>query len=170
MNITREYQYSLSPKELLAVFLDENFIHARYKSAGVNDYQLAAFGKKGNKFVIQIKRSVSFRPTDKIPGLVKKFVREKNHLVTTISWEVAEHVTQRGEFSFLVEGVPGEVKGVTLIKPTAAGSVHQLNLVIKSGIPFVGDKIAALIAEKVVSALEKDYLHTQRYIAEHGRA
>ena len=144
----------------MSIFCDEKLIHQRYRSAGVEDYELSQFGLKAGKFVVQVKRTVKLRSTEKIPSLVKKFVKERNHLTTTVAWDQQTGDTRKGEFSFEVEGVPGEVKGVMFIKPTPEGCVHQFDLTIKSPIPFVGEKIAGLVAQRVLSALEKDYQNT----------
>ncbi|HET8706518.1 MAG TPA: DUF2505 domain-containing protein [Pseudomonadales bacterium] len=164
MNVSQCYFYQVPTQTLMSAFLDEQYIHRRYHSAGVEDYQISQFGLKSGKFIVQVKRTVKIRPTEKIPSLVKKFVKDRNQLTTTIAWEPHDGETRKGEFSFAVEGVPGEVKGLMYVKPTPEGCVHQFDLTIKSPIPFVGEKIAQMVAQRVVSALEKYYQYTLEYL------
>ena len=164
MNITQEHSYKLPPKELMAIFLNEEFFHTRYKMAGVTNYQIVHFGEKNGKFLIKIKRNVKIKPPEKLPSVVKKLIEDSNIITTLISWEPSQGDCHRGEFSFKVEGMPGEVHGTTIVKPSAVGSTYQLNLTIKTAIPIFGNRIAELVKQKVETVLLKDHGFTLEYI------
>jgi len=164
MKIQKTHHYNIRSKDLIGIYLSEDFFHYRFKMANVINYQIVQFGPIGDRFVTTVKRPIKVRISESLPKAIKKLVSRENIAVTSMEWELRGEDTKVGNYSFSLEGIPVTVKGTNSIQPNGDGATNQIDIEITCRIPLIGKKIASLVAVKIISGIEKDYIGTKRYI------
>ncbi|MBL4794676.1 MAG: DUF2505 domain-containing protein [Pseudomonadales bacterium] len=166
MDLVKNYHYDISSEELIEIFLDKQFTISRFEKSGVTDYEIEHFGEKNGKFVISIRRKLEVRPPEKLPGILKKMIKGSNTMVTTVAWDLEGKDSRTGIYQYGLEGVPVDIMGTTVIKPSGNGCVNEVRVGLKTSIPFVGKQLSKIMTAKIESGLDKNHEATLRYIDE----
>ncbi len=164
MKISKTHHYNIGSRDLIDIYLSKDFFHYRFEMANVHNYQIVQFGPVGDKFVTTVKRPIKVRVPTSLPKAIKRLVDRENVAITSMEWELHGEHSRSGNYSFSLEGIPVEVKGTNIISSNGDDATNQLEIEITCRIPFIGKKIASLVAEKIISGIEKDYIGTKHYI------
>jgi hypothetical protein len=96
-----------------------------------------------------------------IPGFAKKFVGDEINLVQTELWSDMETGTVEVE----IPGKPGQMSGTMTLREAGGTTTETVAMEIKVGIPLVGGKIEALIADLLRKALRAENAVGRTYLA-----
>ena len=96
-----------------------------------------------------------------IPGFAKKFVGDEINLVQTELWSDMETGTVEVE----IPGKPGQMSGTMTLREAGGTTTETVAMEIKVGIPLVGGKIEALIADLLRKALRAENAAGRTYLA-----
>ena len=96
-----------------------------------------------------------------IPGFAKKFVGDEINLVQTELWSDIETGTVEVE----IPGKPGQMSGTIMLREAGGTTTETVVMQIKVGIPLIGGKIEALIADLLREALRAENTAGRTYLA-----
>lgn len=165
MNIQEQHFYDIPAQDLIEIFLDESYIHARCDMPDIESYTIDHYGEKDGRLVISLTAEVIVKLPDQIPKVLKKLVRDRHTMTSTVEWELEGKDTRVGHYRFAMSGVPAEIQGTHSIKPHGTnGSVNQLDIQVKSAIPLLGKTLCKFIGSEVKTGLTDEYDATLDYI------
>lgn len=123
------------------VFADRDFVeHVSGQVGGTLD-EFTVSGPVAQAFEATVVRSV---PTDRLPEMVRKFVGQTLSITQHESWSApAADGSRTVDITMDVAGAPVEVKAVQRLVADGESTTVELTGDVKSGIPFLGGKIAA---------------------------
>ena len=98
---------------------------------------------------------------DRIPGFARKFVGDEINLVQTELWSDMETGTVEVE----IPGKPGQMSGTIMLREAGGTTTETVVMQIKVGIPLIGGKIEALIADLLRKALRAENTAGRTYLA-----
>jgi uncharacterized protein DUF2505 len=101
------------------------------------------------------------QPAQGIPGFAKKFVGDEIQLVQTEHWSDME----TGRVEVVIPGKPGQMSGTMTLRESGGTTTETVAMEIKVGIPLVGGKIDALIADLLRKALRAENAVGRRRLA-----
>lgn len=164
MKIVQTRTFPVSAERLLALLTSQEFYVSRYNILEVRDYRFKQCELTEAGFVIEISREMEIK-ADRIPAFARRFVSDKAELSTKFVWQTQGAGPYEGRYSVEMAGAPVAINGVAIITALEAATCQQkITLDIKSSLPLVGKKLAALLAERVEKVLEEDYQATLRYL------
>jgi hypothetical protein len=167
VKVERYQDYPLAAEQLLAVLTDRHFFEARHAMSGVDDFHFDAFGEQPDGFLIRILRDIEI-PVDKVPSFARRFVSGNSTLVQEFLWFERQRQPYRARYRFALGKVPVEVRGeMTLAEREGIARQHLL-VQVHSSVPLIGNKLAAMVGERVDKALDSDYRATLKYLRERG--
>jgi hypothetical protein len=142
--VERRLAYDASADAVAAMLLDPAFReevlaaqHVLRGSASVDGHQ------------VRVER---VHAADRIPSFAKKFVGEEIDIVQHEEWagrSATVHVT--------IPGKPGEIRGTTGLADGSGGTVQTVDLSVKVGVPLIGAKVEALVADLLGKAYDKEW-------------
>jgi len=138
---TVRYPYSFNSETVFAVFTRKDFIEQKYASVGATNLQFIDYGEKEGTFVIHTTRDISAD----LPGFAKKFLNPTTTIVQKEVWTLTDDPTKKGVVEVQAKGLPMQMTGDIILKPTNDGSENILNYEIKVNIPLVGGKLASFL-------------------------
>ncbi|MBY8847948.1 DUF2505 domain-containing protein [Saccharothrix longispora] len=148
--------------EVYAALVDEGYLRDRLAVLGGRDAELVAFRKTGQSTTYQLKQGVA---AEHLPSFARGVLGGDLVITRTETWTAAGLT---GTIEGVLNGVPGRLEGTITLTDTASGSDLTLTGQTKVGIPFVGGKVEALIAEQVAVLLDKESGFTTEWLARHA--
>ena len=101
------------------------------------------------------------QPAEGIPGFARKFVGDEINLVQTEQWSDME----TGRVEVVIPGKPGQMTGTITLRESGGTTTETISMQIKVGIPLVGGKIEALIADLLRKALRAENAVGREHLA-----
>jgi hypothetical protein len=87
-----------------------------------------------------------------IPAFAQKFVGDEIDIVQTELWTSADH----GDITVEIPGKPGDMRGTARLRESGGTTTETVDLTVKVGIPLIGGKLEALIADLLLKALRAE--------------
>lgn len=119
----------------------------------------------GDELVIRVRQEVSLRPGN-VPVFARKFIGNAYSLMQEYIWTETECEPYHAHYRFAVGNAPVDVSGSISVTDHDGKAQQIIRVNVTSSVPLIGNKIAALVAEKVESGLDSTYRGTMRYIEE----
>lgn len=166
MKLERTRHYPIAPDQLVAMFTSKDYFRLRYRVSGIDDYRFDAFEETSRGFLIRILRDMEIR-SNNVPSFARKFVGKNAVLTTEFLWIERENIPYVAEYRFSFGKAPVQVIGRVKIYPEGENSREDIALTIESNVPIIGNRLAALVGEKVDKGLDSDHRGTLKYIEEH---
>lgn len=149
------FEYSHPIDAVFGKLVDRDHLRERSAAAGHRNIQLTV-DEKGGGFEIRLERDIEAE----IPSFAKKFVSPVNHVVDVIRWRTDGDV-KRGTYEALVSSRI-TVRGEMTLSSSAKGCVYETTCDPKVDVPLIGKKIAQLVSDKTLEAIEIDSKFTQK--------
>ena len=169
MKVERIQSYPIGAEKLVSILTDKEFFIARYAMSNIENYHFDAFDRQEGELVIRVRREVSLRPGD-VPVFARKFIGNSYDMVQEFIWTETDKQPYHARYRFSVGTAPVSVTGVISIRDVDGKAQQHIVVDVSSSVPLVGNKIAALVGEKVDSGLDSDYRGTMRYLEKNGIA
>lgn len=96
-----------------------------------------------------------------IPSFAKKFVGDEINIVQHEKWATPD----RAALEITIPGKPGDIRGTITLTEVGGVTTETVDLEVKVGIPLVGGKIEALIAELLIKALRAENTVGRAYLS-----
>lgn len=167
MKVQRTQEYPISSSELVSILTDKEFFLARFAMSNIDNYHFDAFDLQGDELVIRIRREVSLRPGS-VPVFARKFIGSSYQMVQEFVWTETQQAPYHARYRFSVGNAPVSVTGAITIQDVNGKAQQKIIVDVSSSVPLMGNKIAALVAEKVDSGLDSDFRGTMRFIEQKG--
>ncbi|MFD1148963.1 DUF2505 domain-containing protein [Saccharothrix hoggarensis] len=145
--------------DVYAALVDETYLRDRLAALGGTDPELVAFTTTDQSTSYQLKQGV---PADRLPSMARGLLGGDLVIHRAESWTGAGRA---GTVEVTLDGVPGRLDGTVTLADTASGSELTLVGQVKVGIPLMGGKLEALIAEQVAQLLDKETEFTAEWLA-----
>lgn len=151
--LTHELTYDAPPERVLAMLHDPAFRAEVCEATGVLRHDVRV---EGHHVVLE-----QWQSPQGIPSFATKFVGDEIHIVQDERWTPEG----RGDITVTIPGKPGDMTGTAVLTPTGSGTVEQIDMTIKVGIPLVGGKIEGLIADLLLRALKVENRVGRAYLS-----
>lgn len=146
-----------------AVLTDEEFVRARLAKIGGRSSELVSIDVTGPTSRVVLRQGID---AEHLPSIVKRVTSGGVTIERVETWTLAGGA-YTGTVDASVSGVSGSLQGRTELAD--AGTSSQLVLVgqVKVGIPLVGGKIEAVIAEQLAKLLSAEDRFTVKWLETH---
>lgn len=157
MLVKWEGVYDADLETTMAMLLDRDFRLrvCAAQSLVSYDVQVAA---EGAQTTVSIDKQ---QAPDGIPKFALKFVGGAIQLVQRERWE-----GQDMTFDLLIPGKPGQGRGAVAVTAEGTQTREVVELDITVDVPLVGNKIAGVIGDQFVAAMEAEFVVGQAWLAE----
>ncbi len=164
MEITRVHTFDAPIDACWKMFHDPKSHIAKFEAMGHIGVEVLEKKSTKKQLHIVITREVE---VDQIPGFAKKFIKSKNTLVSTDTWNDFGDGTYGGEFTLDTKGVPIDLHGVTLLEADGDQTTYTVTLDIKVNVPLIGGKLADFAKGMAVTQLEQEFEIGDEWLANH---
>ncbi len=137
------YEYATDPDTVAKMLHDPEYLRRRSENAGETnvDVKVEALGD-GMHVMVARDREVE------LPSFAKKMFSPQNRIVEDTTWR-RQDGQWVAEYFVSIAGVPGEVRGRTVLKASANGTVYESSFQVTARIPIVGGKLEAVVADRL---------------------
>lgn len=164
MILTQHHAYPVETDTVLAAFLSQEHLEQKYHHLKVIDYKIEHLQTIDGVFCEQSSCTVSPQLPQSIPKIAQKLVRQTVRIHRTVEWVLQDDPVKEGAIKIKIEGMPAEIHGEMVLKPTAEGCVHQMILLIICKIPVIGHKVSKVILKNIRQTLEEDHRFCLQYL------
>jgi uncharacterized protein YndB with AHSA1/START domain len=146
--VVHELTYDAPAAEVFAMMADPAFRDEVCRRIGVlrHDVTIEATGTTLEATIDQV------QPAQGLPGFAKKFVGDEINVVQRESWSSP----QSGDITVTIPGKPGDMSGTARLTESGGTTTEHVEMSIKVNIPLVGGKIEALVADRLLQALQAE--------------
>ena len=100
-----------------------------------------------------------------MPSVLKTFLGEWNTMLQTEHWAEGAEGEYLNELEMSGEGVPADMHGSMVLRPTKQGCVNEVEITIKAHVPLVGRKLEEFVAKGAAAQLAAEYDFIRKYLA-----
>jgi hypothetical protein len=98
------------------------------------------------------------------PAALKKFLGEWNEATVTEKWSGTPGKEYTGTLNVELKGVPVKINGTYHLKPEGKGSVLDMTMTVKCGIPLIGGKLADFVGKASQDQIKAEYEYNKANI------
>jgi hypothetical protein len=157
MRFTEQNQYTYPSAVVLKVFSDPDYFLEKYRRAGASQIEVLENVQGDNTSRITVSRHVDVDVP--IPAFARKHVPQQITVVQSDNWN---RDTGTGHLEISFKGMPAEVYCAMKISEAGAHCVLDLAFTVRVNIPFVGVKLAEVLARDLREKFEKDSAAAQQ--------
>jgi hypothetical protein len=144
---TFSFDYNCSVETVAALLHDANFLRSRCEAAGDQNVDIQI-----EKTPDGVSMVVSRERTIDLPAFVRGLVPPRNRATERTTWRRVEDSWQ-ADYSVEVAGLPGKVRGRSLLTETGSGTHYESTFEVSAGLPLIGRRIEGLVADGFVEQL-----------------
>jgi Protein of unknown function (DUF2505) len=164
MKVKATHRYAHAVDTVYAAFCDPAFYEAKFAGVGARNVKVLEHDKKGGTFRIKTDREMQVD----VPAVLKTVLGEWNRIIQTESWRGADG-TYHNDLDLASPAVPVAVRGTMALSADGKGSVNEVEMDIRCDLPFVGKKLAELVAGNTERGLADEYDFIRDYLAAGGK-
>lgn len=158
MDFRVEHTYDCTPATLHAVLTDADHLAAKFRALGFRDIEVLT----AEPGLVRTRRVLNVT----LPAFASKMLGSRQSVEQDETWNV-DGGTVRGTFHGRSTDTPVSLAGTIVIEPRGSGCLMDIRGEAEAKIPFVGGKVAALVAEQTVKNLDREYEFTRTWIKDH---
>jgi hypothetical protein len=137
------YQYTAAPDAVAALLHDPDFLRARAEASGETNIEVKVEQvADGLRVVVARDKQVE------LPAFAKKMFKPQNRIVDDTTWRRKDG-QWTAEYQVSVSGVPGEVRGRSVLMPSVTGTSYESDFEVTARIPLVGARLESMVADRV---------------------
>jgi hypothetical protein len=122
--------------------------------------EVLATDEDDGEFTVETRRQV---PLD-VPGMLRKFLGEWNTVLQSERWTEGAKGVYTNELDISAHGVPATMTGTMTLKSAGKGSVNEVEITIRAGVPLLGGKLEQFVAAGTEEQLAAEYDFIRRYL------
>lgn len=151
MQFQEKKSYQYPAETLLKVFSDKDYFLEKYARSGATDISLLEDIQTDADSRITISRDVQVDVP--VPAFARKYVPHTITLIQSDSWDYA---SRTGHIEIRFNGMPAEINCAMHMEDEGDAATLVLNFTARVQIPFVGNKLAEVLARDLRAKFEKD--------------
>lgn len=166
MRITETVVHAADPLRTFAMLTNPGYQELRCVRAGASD-QTVTVETDGAATVVTTRRHL---PSDGVPDIARGLVGPTILLVETVRWGPADADGEReGAMSLDLPGLPVSFTGGVHVRLGAAPGTteHVVDGDLEANVPFLGKKIEAAVAPRIVEVVQLEEQIAREWLAAH---
>lgn len=163
MKYQESVDYPLTPEQLLKAFTAPHFVVDKYTQQGASHIEVLAQSQEANDWKITVQRQVPVEID--VPAFARSLVPARITLLQTDRWNLS---TGRGSLTIDFVNMPVKIYCQMSLSATPAGVQHRLAFDLKVGVPLIGGKLEAILAQDLQLKSKADNLVTIRMLQAAG--
>ena len=156
MQFQEKKHYPYPVATLLKVFSDRDYFLGKYARSGATDIRVLEDMQTDIDSRVTISRDVQVDVP--VPAFARKYVPHTITLIQSDSWNYA---SRTGHIEIRFKGMPAEINCAMHMVEEGDASTLVLNFTAKVNIPFIGNKLAEVLAHDLRAKFEKDSAATE---------
>ncbi|MGF1664464.1 MAG: DUF2505 domain-containing protein [Kineosporiaceae bacterium] len=153
MRVSFDTRYPAEPDVVVAHRLQEDFLAEVARRTGALDHEIQVTRDGAGTGRSVVRRTVA---TTDFPDVARRFVGDTLVIVEEVEWDLPDGRTRTGAARMHAEGMPVQLDGRILLRPSPEGSLEVVSGEIKARVPLVGGRI-----EKAIEPALRDGLAAQ---------
>jgi hypothetical protein len=162
MHIDFTHRFAAPPRDVVAMYADEDFARTRASATGATDSDVLIDGGADEAFTVAIRRVT---PTEGIRADMKGLVGPTIVVNYTESWSEPEGDSRDATFAVEIVGVPARAAGTIALAPDGDGSVLTAEGSVSSSAFLVASAVSKAVAEALASAIEQEFAAADAWLA-----
>lgn len=146
-----EHRFNKGLEHVWAMYNDRDFFVKKYRENGFTDIEVLDYKKTDKGFSITVRYNAESDAP--LPEFAKKFMASTITVTQTDSWEFA---SKKGRIVTEIKGMPMKVSAEMQLEAAGSGAVNKMVWTLSAGIPLIGGKLEALLAEDIKVKSAKD--------------
>lgn len=151
-----------SADAVMKMYADRAFFERKYKEVGASNVQVLEHEKSDKKF--RIKCTYTLPASPKMPGFVTKFIGDSTTIIQEDVWDIS---AKTGKLNVEIKGAPVKISCDMVLKDEGKGSSNNFKWNVSSGIPLIGGKLEAFIADDIKSKSAADLNATKKILKDY---
>jgi hypothetical protein len=147
---------------VMKMYSDRAFFERKYKELGAWDIQVLEHEKSDKKF--RIKCAYTLPASPKMPGFITKLIGDSTPVIQEDIWDIP---AKTGKLNIEIKGAPVKISCDMLLKDEGKGASNNFKWNVSSGIPLVGGKLEAFIADDIKSKSATDLNATKKILKDY---
>jgi len=165
MRIEHHHTFHAPAAACWTMFSDPASHVAKFEAMGHHGVEVLEVEHDAGRLHIVITREVD---VEGIPGFAKKFIKPRNTVVSTDTWEDNGDGTYGGRFALDTQGAPVQIEGTThLAADGPERSTYRVTVDIEVKVPLVGGKLADFSRSIVERQLDQEVALGDAWLADH---
>lgn len=161
VTVRARHEYAHPVEKVWAAFTTPEFYQEKFEGVGARNVEVLSSDAEEGEFTVETRRDV---PLD-VPAVLKTFLGEWNTMLQTERWAEGAEGEYLNELEMSGEGVPADMHGTMVLKPTKKGCVNEVEITIKAHVPLVGRKLEEFVARGAEGQLAAEYEFIRGYLA-----
>jgi len=161
VTVRARHEYSHPVDKVWKAFTTPEFYQEKFEGVGCREVEVLSSEMEDEEFTVETRRDV---PLD-APSVLKTFLGEWNTMFQTEHWAEGAEGEYLNELEMSAEGVPAEMHGSMVLKPSKKGCVNEVEITIKAHVPLVGRKLEEFVARGAEAQLAAEYEFISKYLA-----
>lgn len=155
--LTHTLSYAAPLPEVAAMLADSAFRDSVCQTQGALRYDVSCAGLGSG---LQVHIQQVWR-TEGVPPLVKKFIGDEIEIVQTERWTTPTAAA----VAMTIPGKPAEISGSRRLSEASGTTRDEVVIDIAVGVPFVGGKVEAMVADLLRAALSVENERGRTWLA-----
>lgn len=155
------HEYSHPVEKVWSVFSTPEFYQQKFEGVGARNVEVLSSDSDEGEFSVETRREV---PLD-VPSVLKAFLGEWNTMLQTEHWAEGAEGEYLNELEMSGEGVPADMHGSMVLRPTKSGCVNEVEITIRAHVPLVGRKLEEFVARGAEAQLAGEYDFIRKHLA-----
>ena len=164
MKVKATHRYAHDLDAVYAAFCDPAFYAAKFEGVGARKVKVLEHEKKGGSFRIQTDREMQVD----VPAVLKPVLGEWNRIMQTERWNGAGGA-YHNDLELVSPAVPVTVRGTMELSADGKGCVNEVEMDIRCDLPFIGKKLAELVASNTGARARRRVRVHRGYLAAGGK-
>jgi uncharacterized protein YndB with AHSA1/START domain len=148
MRFSHQLRYDAPPDTVHAMLADPEF-REKVCAAQHATTSTVEIRPDGDGMSVQVDQR---RPSDGLPGFARKIVGDDIQILQKEDWSGSTHAV----LAVTIPGKPGELEGTIRLAGDGIASTQTIEGDLKVGVPLIGAKLEALIADLLTQALRAE--------------
>lgn len=147
---------------VMKMYSDRKFFERKYKEIGATDIKVLEHEKSDKKF--RIKCSYTLPASPKMPGFVTKFIGNTTPILQEDVWDIEK---KTGRLNVEIKGAPVKISCDMMLKDEGKGASNNFKWNVSSGVPLIGGKLEAFIADDIKDKSANDLAVTKKILKDY---
>ncbi len=161
-----EHHFAATPAEVVAMYADTDFAHARATATGALSTDVVLDGKPPlGAFTLAIRRTM---PTSDIQAEFRGLLGETLGVRYTEAWEPADAEdddARAATFAVEIIGAPARASGTITVEPDGDGSLMTYDATVSASVPFLQQMVVGAVSDALARGLEAEFEAADEWLA-----
>jgi len=163
VKVKAAHRYTQGLDAVYAAFCDPAFYEAKLTGVGARNVRIRSQDTKAGRFRIETEREMRVD----VPAVLRSVIGEWNSILQIEEWKGRDGA-YHNDLELKSPVVPVTIRGTMDLRADGRGCVNEVEMDIRCDIPFVGRKLAELVAGSTERGLAEEYGFIRDYLGTAG--